>query len=1382
MSEAAPEDTLAAVESAVRRLWSSHGLPPASGTIGLGTGPVLRQFLGAFSPGDPLVLVAQRAVLADVDARATALAGGRAFGTLRREGWPTGAEDAEVVRLLEHLAIWTGGSEGRTFDGDDRHEGVQRIVARLARLGALVTREGPVRLCPSCAAPRSPERTVYHPEVGDTLLVRFPLEGDATTPEVDALAWVDSPWRVLGVTALLMNPDLPYATVEYRRGDVVARLLTLRSSLGRLKNWLAGAELKVVDEKPGRAYAGRRYLYPLRHEFPDGAALPAPSGTVQAVPEVGDSGTGVVPLVPGHGGTDAQIADRLGIRGWPLLTLRGTLDLTLMHKYAGLDLDTANEFVARDLTEAGSVLARLRVLRGVPYCATCGRPLVWFPGRCWCLEPGRLPAEQIARYAQILPHDRPIAEIEVTTWPVSETQPSTAPDAITLLECERCPRLDGPDASGPCPCGGARRPVRRRLTLGVAGAFAAWARNAPVPSGDAIRLYLGQRRRAPSVVHHLAAMAAVGAAGAEVQGTVLPTVSDVDLPGLVGEHGADAVRAAFVRTETGDGPAGPFAERCRQERRRFARLTELATTVAAELERVGAGGMSLPVGSTDRDLEPEDRAILARWTAAELRALAAFEELRPAEAYRRLAQFLEVDLPRYRELVRPRIAPTASAASRRAAVRTLGAIVGGVAVALAPIAPFTAESVARKLRPEPRSLFDTQPFDVDRSAPDEALVEAWDRWLAVVRSVDRFRQARRLAPGTVVPSVALVVPDDGLGDRLRGERAVLERLARVGRLEVGSPRAPWEGRRRQLMPVESEIQRAYPTAFAQITHMLRRMPPRRPGEVESAQGFSVFVQGHPHQITPQMLTVVETLPDRVVPTPCPLGEMYAEIPPSAPPSGAPEALSSDATWLVRRVARRLRPVDPRVAKSLTVRIVAVDPLAKELRERWSTIAARLGVATLAIDAPTSVGARVPTVSGRTRLGARWAVEIPGLEGTRRGTRRIPARVGIGTTRRMPLRRVPLGESAPEVDYTDTAVIHHEDEVRALGEQLDKLLDAPVLGPAKVAAAWDAGYASLDRLQAASFEELSGLPGFGRPVAARLFGKLGRPVPPPPARPRRPASARAETRPPSTAAVGQSLLMLPEPSPLPLRAELAPPPTSSPPPAPEPVVVAPLPQEPTPAVVETAAPAEPAPLPTVVPEPPAEVPVPQPPREPPPLQPAFFPESMRGPAAAAPAPPPPPVGLEVELSDSLLPALQPFLDATAAGHRGLAVVRELPDRIRTLVGPRPVAVYWLSNLARDRTVRPDDLSALANLVRQAVEANGISAIFLEGVEYLSRIHGAAAVTAFLKELDGLTREHESRAWLHLTPGLLSSSDLERMMTELGFSSTAENGEAPSPPPS
>ncbi len=191
-----------------------------------------------------------------------------------------------------------------------------------------------------------------------------------------------------------------------------------------------------------------------------------------------------MPLVPGHGGTDAQIAERIGVTGWPLVTARGQLATTLMHKYAGLDLFTASEFVLRDLGDNGVLFARLRVRRGVPHCAICATSMVWAPGRAWCLEPSRLPPEQRATYLRLLPHDPPMSQIEVAAWPVSEsTSQAPGPRNATLLECPGCERLEPLGGDPTCPCGGTRRAVSRRLLPAIRGVLAAWARFDPFPPG-----------------------------------------------------------------------------------------------------------------------------------------------------------------------------------------------------------------------------------------------------------------------------------------------------------------------------------------------------------------------------------------------------------------------------------------------------------------------------------------------------------------------------------------------------------------------------------------------------------------------------------------------------------------------------------------------------------------------------------------------------------------------------------------------------------------------------------------------------------------------------------------------------------------------------------
>ncbi len=260
------------MEKAARSLWATRGFPRADGVLGRSTAPILRQFEGTYTSGDDPTLVGIRAVAADVAARYLAIAGRRALGTLRREA--EAAKDP-VTTLLRSLSIWTGGESGQPYDSTERRDRIETILGRMAGRGLIVTRDAPLRICPHCAAPRSPEGIVYAEEEGDTYLVRFGIvDGDR---RIQALVWVDAPWRLLGATALLLHPEIPYVVARYRRKDADELILTSRSSLARLVDWLPGAAVEVVEEHPGSHWAGRSYEYPLRAEFPMGAELTPPA-------------------------------------------------------------------------------------------------------------------------------------------------------------------------------------------------------------------------------------------------------------------------------------------------------------------------------------------------------------------------------------------------------------------------------------------------------------------------------------------------------------------------------------------------------------------------------------------------------------------------------------------------------------------------------------------------------------------------------------------------------------------------------------------------------------------------------------------------------------------------------------------------------------------------------------------------------------------------------------------------------------------------------------------------------------------------------------------------------------------------------------------------
>ncbi len=107
-------------------------------------------------------------------------------------------------------------------------------------------------------------------------------------------------------------------------------------------------------------------------------------------------------------------------------------------------------------------------------------------------------------------------------------------------------------------------------------------------------------------------------------------------------------------------------------------------------------------------------------------------------------------------------------------------------------------------------------------------------------------------------------------------------------------------------------------------------------------------------------------------------------------------------------------------------------------------------------------------------------------------------------------------------------------------------------------------------------------------------------------------------------------------------------------------------------------------------------------------------------------------------------------------------RESPERLRTHIGPRPAEVYWLTNLGRGLTIKPNDLPAYGAFLEASVERDRVTAFFLEGIEYLVRLHGIDRMVELLAAFHRQAVAHEARVWVCVHPNLMAPADVERLV--------------------
>ncbi|MCI4349129.1 MAG: class I tRNA ligase family protein [Thermoplasmata archaeon] len=1318
------------IEASIRSLWNERSLPAEAGVVGPAEGAVTRQFLGTITGSEPTLDLAARLVCADVIARFGAERERRSIGFLE----PRSSTDPALVEarraFLDTIGCWTGKARPPGRSQEAMLARVQEMVDTLASLGLLVTRDLPFRCCPRCRGARSPETIVYRAEPGSTSLVRFPLP--SITPPTSLIVWTDAPWKLLATAAVLVNAELPYVIARFRRRGVEERIALARSALPRLAAWFPDAEVEVLEERLGSSFTGLPYVHPLATEYPGLSNLAPPLGTVLPLPEVNDSGTGVVLLVPRHGAADAAASASLGIEGRTVLDADGRLSDIGRHKYTRLPVDAANAFIVRDLEDGGSIFAELTVRRGVPHCIICGSELLWIPGRAWCVEMGRLPGAIQRDFSRLLPTDPLPSATEVVSWPFSETVESVEGSAPSLLECSACDRTAPNAPPRACACGGQLRLARRNVLPAPLEAMLSWSEVDPTESTV---LFVSDRRRVPTVVHHLLAREAARARPADLRLLLVPAMPVAE-EATIEEVGRfpDALRAALIRAAAVGATPASIRDRCLQEARRLSKVWETARFV---LDGMIRDGLSFAPEATIRrasELPEEDRAFLSRLERMGNDVRIRYERFDLAGVQERLSRFMEDELrDEYLPLVRSRLEPNTPASERAATHQLLAHVITRCAELYGPIAPFTMEAIVRGFRPDDRSMFERALAETNESLLDLTRELGYDRWVGFAAALRTARRQVGIEADATLPRVVLFVSTDALGADLLRSLPILSRIGRVTQIEVDSPGHPWPGRRIDAHPNPGEIQRVYGSKGARIVRLLELMPGRKVFDGLQAGTLTVALDGEHVPVLPPMVDFLESLPECVVPVPWQYGEILLVEP--SEKSGAPiPALSLDGFGVARHIRHRIRRAGAHGPPERVV-IAASGHLADQLDHQAEAVAGFLGVPRIEIVPPDEEFPAGERSTGRTRRGERWTVWIPGVPNAIRTAKRRPLRSGI------PRFRTPEPET-DGIDLLGEAAKQEYEAVATLTENLQAELGRPLVGPSKMTAAWTLGFRDVPDFEAASFDSLSSVPGFGPAVAGEIVRHFGGTPPPvfhhaaatlvP-----QPSRTSAPTPPAQEPARAAPILeQLPEParnaSPvLPPRIEIL-----SVPPVEPPSVSTPLPRGPAPIPIEPA----PAELAPPAPEPPPEIP-------------------------AEPPPPPEPVGGVFVYSgndaDGAWPA---FLEATADGRPGFCLTREPPGARRASIGRRRIDLVWLSNVPiglGTPVARPSDLDGLEFGLLGTLQEKRAAFVFLEGLEYLVRLHGTERVAAFVAHVDAVARTSGARVFVPLHPGLMAPGEFDRL---------------------
>lgn len=301
------------------------------------------------------------------------------------------------------IGRWTDTKNAYVTMDRDYTESVWWMLGQVAKKDLLYRGYKSMPYCPRCETPLSnfELNEGYKDNVTDpSVYAKFELVDE---PGTSFLAWTTTPWTLPVNSALSVDPEADYATVELNsNGDgwkAGERLILAKARLDVLD--LRKAEYKVVATQKGSEFAGLKYT-PLFNFYTDFTEAETKAVHHMYLDEAVslDDGTGILHSAPLYGETDLLLGQAKGL---PMLRSAGNDGkmVEAMGPYAGKFFKNADKLIIADLTKAGKLFAAETFEHTYPFCYRCDTPLFYNAISTWFVKVSAIKDELQATAAQI---------------------------------------------------------------------------------------------------------------------------------------------------------------------------------------------------------------------------------------------------------------------------------------------------------------------------------------------------------------------------------------------------------------------------------------------------------------------------------------------------------------------------------------------------------------------------------------------------------------------------------------------------------------------------------------------------------------------------------------------------------------------------------------------------------------------------------------------------------------------------------------------------------------------------------------------------------------------------------------------------------------------
>ncbi len=269
----------------------------------------------------------------------------------------------------------------------DSEAAIAAEIGKFLLNGALYRGLRPVMWSPVEKTALAEAEIEYHDHTSDTIWVRFPLiAGPIAETGAAIVIWTTTPWSMPGNRAIAVGAEIEYALLRVDSVAEAARARpgeTLLVALKLLPEFCAAAGIAthhLLETRSGAALAGSVCANPLRGR---GYEYDVPVFAADFVTT--DQGTGFVHVAPGHGEEDFALGRAQGLDVPDTVGPDGTFN-AWVPLFAGIHVYKATEPVCRALDEAGSLLARGKLVHSYPHSWRSKAPLIYRATPQWFIR------------------------------------------------------------------------------------------------------------------------------------------------------------------------------------------------------------------------------------------------------------------------------------------------------------------------------------------------------------------------------------------------------------------------------------------------------------------------------------------------------------------------------------------------------------------------------------------------------------------------------------------------------------------------------------------------------------------------------------------------------------------------------------------------------------------------------------------------------------------------------------------------------------------------------------------------------------------------------------------------------------------------------------